>query len=181
MVLERTLVWKVLCGTRYGALKNHVSTVLWGTFIGSLKNSLRNSFFKEQLVCFSRPSITYQAVVQDSPSACELKAGGGFVEVTWGPAALRTTASLIPAVLTVLVSVTDQKAADTLTCTGFHSSDLFLPRYEIHNVGRVGGRGNPFYVNVKSVKNVFPKEPYFEGSLRHFYRFFEELFKEMVL
>jgi len=25
------------------------------------------------------------------------------------------------------------------------------------------------------------KEPFFEGSLRHIYRFFEELFKEMVL
>jgi len=46
MVPQRTLVWKVLWGTRNGALKNHVK-VLWDTFIGSLKNSLKKWFFEE--------------------------------------------------------------------------------------------------------------------------------------
>jgi len=47
MVLSRTLVWKVLCGTRNGALKIHFLKVQWDTFIGSLKNSLRKWLFKE--------------------------------------------------------------------------------------------------------------------------------------
>jgi len=47
MVLLITLVRKVLCGTKNGALKNHCFRVILVSFIGSLKNSLRKWFFKE--------------------------------------------------------------------------------------------------------------------------------------
>jgi len=65
MVLYRTLIWKVICGTRNGALKNHFKKFFWRSISGngSLKNTVLKGSLKNQKLCLKE---TFFKVIWDT-------------------------------------------------------------------------------------------------------------------